>query len=81
MLEITNIEFRADGTTKRGRGTGRGRGGSTRGVRGTRGRGGATGPRKARITKAAKETMDQEKVQRENLAMLAAKPTTYATGA
>ena len=29
------------------------------------------------MTKAAKETMDQEKVQRENLAMLAAKPTNY----
>ena len=29
------------------------------------------------MTKAARETMDQEKVQRESLAMLAAKPTTY----
>ena len=77
--KITDPRCRADGTSKRGRGTGRGRGGSTRGSRGgaTRGRGGATGPRKSRMTKAAKETMDQEKVQRENLAMLAAKPTTY----
>ncbi|KAG7009032.1 hypothetical protein G7Y79_00003g009000 [Physcia stellaris] len=76
--EKPNVE-RADGTTKRGRGSGRGRGGSTRGSRGgaTRGRGGATGPRKPRMTKAARETMDQEKVQRESLAMLAAKPTTY----
>lgn len=82
LLDVgfANVGVRADGTTKRGRGTGRGRGGSTRGSRGgaTRGRGGATGPRKPRMTKAAKETMDQEKVQRESLAMLAAKPTTYS---
>lgn len=33
--------------------------------------------RKPRVTKATREILDQEKVQRENLAMLAAKPTTY----
>lgn len=63
---------RADGTTKRGRG--RGRGGTTRG--GASGRGGkaetgekktktTTAVRKTRITKAGKEALDKEKLARE----------------
>ena len=75
---------RADGAPKRGRGGGRGRGGSTRG-----GRGGAAAAnkdaakdgkapvRKPRTTKADKERMDREKAQRENLAPLASKPVNY----
>lgn len=74
--------IRADGPAKRGRGGGRGRGGTTRGG----GRGGASAAskdgakapgRKPRVTKAAKEQMDREKAQRENLAVLASKPTGY----
>ncbi|KAL8804521.1 MAG: hypothetical protein Q9182_002529 [Xanthomendoza sp. 2 TL-2023] len=34
-------------------------------------------PRKSRVTKAAKAQMEQEKVQRESMAPLAAKPTNY----
>ncbi len=34
-------------------------------------------PRKQRVTKAAKAQMEQEKVQRESMAPLAAKPTSY----
>ncbi len=75
--------FRADGPAKRGRGNGRGRGGTTRG--GGRGGGaavatkdGAKAPgRKPRVTKAAKELMEKEKAQRENLAVLASKPVGY----
>ena len=69
---------------KRGR-AGRGRGGGTRG--GGRGGGaaaataskdGAKAPgRKPRVTKAAKEQMEMEKTQRENLAVLASKPAGY----
>lgn len=74
---------RADGPAKRGRGGGRGRGGSTRGG----GRGGAAAAskdgakvpgRKPRVTKAAKEQMEKEKAQRENLAVLASKPAGYS---
>ncbi|KAI4165135.1 MAG: hypothetical protein LQ342_001412 [Letrouitia transgressa] len=78
------ILSRADGTVKRGRGRARGpRGGTSGGSS----RGGANGggtsttksgqPRKPRVTKAAKLQMEQEKVQRENMAPLAAKPTHY----
>ncbi|KAL8704058.1 MAG: hypothetical protein Q9201_002757 [Fulgogasparrea decipioides] len=79
---------RADGAPRgRGRGRGRGsRGGATGGT--TRGAAAAaTGtsttltksgqPRKKRITKAEKAEMEQEKVQRESMAPLAAKPTNY----
>ncbi|KAL6721165.1 HIR complex subunit [Lecanora helva] len=71
---------RTDGPAKRGRG-GRGRGGTTRGSRGggPGSRGGANAPgRKPRVTKAAKEQMEKEKAQRENLAVLASKPAGYA---
>lgn len=78
----TNSSIRADGPAKRGRGGGRGRGGTTRG--GGRGgtsaatKDGAKAPgRKPRVTKAAKEQMDKEKAQRENLAVLASKPAGY----
>ncbi|MCJ1364211.1 hypothetical protein MMC16_003320 [Acarospora aff. strigata] len=75
---------RADGTVKRGRG--RGRAGTARGT--TTGRGGAaaaanTGTRgvaatrKPRVTKAARMIMEQEKLDREKMAVLAAKPSTY----
>ncbi|KAL9034566.1 MAG: hypothetical protein Q9214_006989, partial [Letrouitia sp. 1 TL-2023] len=81
--EKANVE-RADGTVKRGRGRARGpRGGTSGGSS----RGGANGggtsttksgqPRKPRVTKAAKLQMEQEKVQRESMAPLAAKPTHY----
>ncbi|KAL8722794.1 MAG: hypothetical protein Q9225_000806 [Loekoesia sp. 1 TL-2023] len=88
--EKANVE-RADGAISgRGRGRGRGRG-SRGGASGGTTRGGgasATGdsstkltkngqPRKARVTKAAKMEMEKEKVQRENMAPLAAKPTNY----
>jgi len=78
----TDYYTRADGPAKRGRGNGRGRGGITRGG----GRGGAavatkdgakTPGRKPRVTKAAKEQMEKEKAQRENLAVLASKPVGY----
>ncbi|KAL8816732.1 MAG: hypothetical protein Q9191_008277 [Dirinaria sp. TL-2023a] len=81
--EKPNVE-RAEGPPKRGRGGGRGRG-STRGTRGG-GRGGAggggasaaaAGTRKPRITKAEKMERDKEKVQRESMAPLAAKPTNF----
>lgn len=78
----TDIPHRAEGPAKRGRG-GRGRGGSTRGggrggaVAASRGGGNAPG-RKPRVTKAAKEQMEKEKAQRENLAVLASKPAGYA---
>ncbi|KAL8735555.1 MAG: hypothetical protein Q9166_000723 [cf. Caloplaca sp. 2 TL-2023] len=83
----------ADSTPRgRGRGRGRGsRGGASGGT--TRGSaaasaataGGSTSttltksgqPRKQRVTKAAKAQMEQEKVQRESMAPLAAKPTNY----
>ena len=69
------VSYRAEGPPKRGRGSGRGRG-STRGSRGG-GTRAAPGTRKPRVTKAAKLQMDQEKFQRESMAVLAAKPTTY----
>ena len=76
------INIRSDGPAKRGRGTGRGRGGTTRGASraaaaskdGTKGA--ARAPVK-RTTKAAKEQMEREKTQRENLAVLASKPAGY----
>ena len=81
-LEFTIADrvHRADAPAKRGRGTGRGRGGATRGGRGgaTALKDGAKAPgRKARVTKAAKEQMEKEKAQRENLAVLASKPAGF----
>ncbi|KAL8841349.1 MAG: hypothetical protein Q9170_000980 [Blastenia crenularia] len=85
--EKANVE-RADGAPRgRGRGRGRGaRGGASGGT--TRGGGASAGdsatkltksgqPRKTRVTKAAKMEMEKEKVQRESMAPLAAKPTNY----
>ncbi|MCJ1467475.1 hypothetical protein MMC07_006100 [Pseudocyphellaria aurata] len=67
---------RADGTTKRGRG--KGRGGGTRGTRGAAVTSkAAPAARKPRVTKAARVLMEQEKVARENMAILAAKPMGY----
>lgn len=72
-LMLTTI-CRADGTTRRGRG--KGRGGSTRGR--TSGASKAVpAVRKPRVTKAARVLMEQEKAQRESMAILAAKPTGY----
>ncbi|KAI9822559.1 MAG: hypothetical protein M1827_000278 [Pycnora praestabilis] len=82
--EKPSIE-RADGTVKRGRGRGRGgstRGGSTRGAAaggGTTSIRGSTTQRKPRVTKAARAIMEQEKLEREKMAVLAAKPSTYPT--
>lgn len=77
---LTN--HRADGRAKRGRG--RGRGGISRGTgRAVAAKDGPAGAtklgtvRKPRVTKAAKQQMEQEKVQRENMAILAAKPSTF----
>lgn len=78
---------RADGTVKRTRGTRGGRGGSraaasTRGggAAGTGGgpgsRGGAT-TRKPRITKADRARRDAEKLEREKMGAMAARPSTY----
>ena len=82
---LTSVELtvmcRADGTAKRGRG--KGRGGGTRGSRGGASANGigssraAAATRKPRVTKAAKVQMEHEKVQRESMAVLAAKPTGY----
>lgn len=67
---------RADGTTKRGRG--KGRGGAPRGTRGPAVNSkAAPAARKPRVTKAARMLMEQEKVARENMAILAAKPMGY----
>ena len=68
-----------------GRGRGRGRGASTaagatgeeggRGI-GTSSRGGGT-TRKPRVTKAGRAVLNQEKQEREKMALLAAKPSGY----
>ncbi|KAI9877409.1 MAG: hypothetical protein M1830_003999 [Pleopsidium flavum] len=75
---------RADGTVKRGRGRGKGviaRGtGSARGGAAVGGGTATRGPaatRKPRVTKAARLLMEQEKLDREKMAVLAAKPSTY----
>ncbi|EXJ73218.1 uncharacterized protein A1O5_02978 [Cladophialophora psammophila CBS 110553] len=81
---------RADGTIKRGRGRGRGGGPGSRGGRGgagtserTSGRGGGPGSRgggitrKPRITKDDRAQMEREKLQREKMAPLVAKPSAY----
>lgn len=81
---------RADGTTKRTRGSRGGRGGrsaagTTRGggAAGTGGgpgsRGGAT-TRKPRITKADRARRDAEKLEREKMGAMAARPSTYVLG-
>lgn len=83
---------RADGTVKRTRGSRGGRGGSrgagaasTRGggAAGTGGgpgsRGGAT-TRKPRITKADRARRDAEKLEREKMGAMAARPSTYMLG-
>ena len=86
----TFFNLSADGTPKRGRGRGGTRGaGSTRGS--GAGRGGATGggttgtrgnatTRKPRVTKAARALMEQEKNEREKMAVLVARPTGYQPG-
>ncbi|KAI9885224.1 MAG: hypothetical protein M1823_002963 [Watsoniomyces obsoletus] len=81
---------RADGTIRRPRGRGRGSrggggGGATRGAAGNGGNTPTSGPgsrggttvRKPRITKADRARMEQEKQDRERMATLAAKPSTY----
>ncbi|KAK5267590.1 HIR complex subunit [Exophiala xenobiotica] len=81
---------RADGTIKRGRGRGRGGGPGSRGGRAAAaasdrpsGRGGGPGSRgggitrKPRITKAERAQMETEKLQREKIAPLVAKPAAY----
>ncbi|OAP58694.1 hypothetical protein AYL99_07784 [Fonsecaea erecta] len=81
---------RADGTIKRGRGRGRGGGPGSRGGRAAAGaserasgRGGGPGSRgggitrKPRITKDDRAQMEREKLQREKMAPLVAKPTAY----
>ena len=77
-LAITSLTlYRAEGPAKRGRGSGRGRGGTTRGAAKAAKDGAKTPGRKPRVTKAAKEQMEREKAQRENLAVLASKPAGY----
>ncbi|KAI1619908.1 hypothetical protein EDD37DRAFT_197380 [Exophiala viscosa] len=81
---------RADGTIKRGRGRGRGGGPGSRGGRAAastteKGAGRTTGAgargggvtRKPRITKADRAQMETEKIQREKMATLVAKPAAY----
>ncbi|KIV81917.1 hypothetical protein PV11_04065 [Exophiala sideris] len=81
---------RADGTIKRGRGRGRGGGPGSRGGRAAastteKGAGRTTGAgargggvtRKPRITKADRAQMETEKLQREKMATLVAKPAAY----
>lgn len=76
MLLLINT-CRADGSTKRGRG--KGRGGTTRGTKGAAAATSKAAPavRKPRVTKAARVLMEQEKVARESMAVLAAKPMGY----
>jgi hypothetical protein len=81
---------RADGTIKRGRGRGRGGGPGSRGGRagaaaseGGSGRGGGPGSRgggltrKPRITKADRAQMEKEKLAREKVAPILARPAAY----
>ncbi|KIX01065.1 uncharacterized protein Z518_10131 [Rhinocladiella mackenziei CBS 650.93] len=81
---------RADGTIKRGRGRGRGGGPGSRGGRGSAaaseggaGRGGGPGSRgggitrKPRMTKADRLQLEKEKLAREKMAPIMAKPTAY----
>lgn len=87
-LILTFYLYRTDGAPTRGRGRGRGRG-SRGGATGGTPRGGGVAadgttrltksgqPRKPRMTKAAKDAMDKEKVARESMAPLAAKPANY----
>ncbi len=82
LREHSLTKHRADGRAKRGRG--RGRGGIARGTgRAVAAKDGTLGAtktgtvRKPRVTKAAKQQMEQEKVQRESMAILAAKPSTF----
>ncbi|KAL8767119.1 MAG: hypothetical protein Q9209_006281 [Squamulea sp. 1 TL-2023] len=91
--EKANVEKSGADGTIRGRGRGRGRGarggaGTTRGGATAAASPATSGPisttltksgqpRKQRVTKAAKAQMEQEKVQRESMAPLAAKPTSY----
>ena len=90
-IERLTIYHRAEGGAKRGRGRGRGttrgtstaRGGNnaakttTNGAKTTSTRGGTTAVRKPRVTKEAKAQLDQERMEREKMAVLAAKPTSY----
>ncbi|KAL9006398.1 MAG: hypothetical protein Q9188_000872 [Gyalolechia gomerana] len=91
--EKANVERADGAPRGRGRGRGRGSrggasGGTTRGGAAAAAAATATGdpstkltksgqPRKARVTKAARMEMEKEKVQRESMAPLAAKPTSY----
>ena len=77
IIVISLTARRAEGPAKRGRGSGRGRGGTTRGAARAAKEGAKAPGRKPRVTKAAKEQMEKEKAQRENLAVLASKPAGY----
>ena len=78
IIAVTSLTpRRAEGPAKRGRGSGRGRGGTTRGAARAAKEGAKAPGRKPRVTKAAKEQMEREKAQRENLAVLASKPAGY----
>lgn len=90
MHSLLTLHHRADGTIKRGRGRGRGGGPGSRGGRNTatateKGAGRTSGPgsrgggvtRKPRITKADRAQMETEKLQREKMATLVAKPAAY----
>ena len=78
IIAVTSLTSRrAEGPAKRGRGSGRGRGGTTRGAARAAKDGAKAPGRKPRVTKAAKEQMEREKAQRENLAVLASKPAGY----
>ena len=78
IIAVTSLTpHRAEGPAKRGRGSGRGRGGTTRGAARAAKEGAKAPGRKPRVTKAAKEQMEREKAQRENLAVLASKPAGY----
>ncbi|KAF1956815.1 HPC2-domain-containing protein [Byssothecium circinans] len=87
VTEQQPVIEKADGTVKRGRG--RGRGGVSRGDASGRGRGRGGGPgsrggstvRKPRVTKADRAMMEQEKVEREKLAMQMKQPATTYAGA
>lgn len=86
----TSKAEKADGAAKRGRGvrggkapaarsdpSKRGGGAGSRGGRGSRGGNGTTVARKSRVTKADKEKMDSDKLERERMAATVTKPVQY----
>ncbi|MCJ1274101.1 hypothetical protein MMC21_001896 [Puttea exsequens] len=78
VASVMLTQYRATAQPKRGRTSARARGSTRGGARGGAAKDGTKAPaRKSRTTKAEKEQLEREKAQRENLAVLASKPTGY----